>query len=127
MNSVQTAIRILETYQGKILFAYLFGSQARGEATVASDFDLAVYCAGSGPEEFFAVRLDLYGDLCRALRRNDVDILILNSANTILRDEVVRHGLLIYDRDSEARMDFEVKALHHALDFKSQRLAIMEA
>lgn len=126
MSQVQAAARVLASYRERILFAYLFGSRARGDATTNSDFDFAVYCTPGTPEGYFGIRLAVHADLCRALGRNDVDLLVLNTTtNLILLDEVVRHGTVLYDRDPEARMDFEVKALHRAMDFKAQRLAIM--
>lgn len=33
----------------------------------ASDLDIAIYCTGAGPEDFFGVKMDLNADLCRAL------------------------------------------------------------
>jgi len=37
----------------------------------------------------------------------------------------IRHGIVICDMDSNARENYEVTSLHQAIDFKTQRLAIM--
>ena len=125
-DALQDIIRILKSYQDKILFAYLFGSLARGEATSASDLDIALYCAGDGPAAYFDMKLALYAALCRVLQRNDVDIVMLNTTkNLILLDEIVRNGVVIYDKNPQARMAFELKTLLRVLDFKSHRQAIM--
>lgn len=117
---------VLEQYEKQLLFAYLFGSTARGESGPSSDIDIAVYFTRGTPESYFEEKLSLHADLCRALKRSDVDVVILNNAvNIILLDEIVRTGLVLYDRDPGARTDFELKILHHALDFRSHRLAVM--
>ena len=111
---------------GSIRFAYLFGSVAKGEVTPLSDTDIAVYLGDVDPDAVFDVKLSLHGDICRALNRNDVDLVILNTvANNMLIEDIIRHGLVIYDRDIDAREDYEVTSLHQAIDFKTQRLAVM--
>src|SRR3989304_3389948 len=63
---------------------------------------------------------------CRALNRNDVDLVVLNTvANNMLIEDIIRHGVVIYDHDIDAREDYEVTSLHQAIDFKTQRLAVM--
>jgi len=127
MDSLPTIRAIVNSYGKRISFAYLFGSQARGEATAGSDLDIAIHCADSGLEGRFSLKLDLNADLCRALGRNDVDILILNTAPTLLQEEVVRHGILLYAHDPAALIEYETNILHRAIDFKTQRLAVMGA
>lgn len=127
MNNQQTLRDIVNSYGKRISFAYLFGSQARGEATAASDLDIAIHCADADPGSRFALKLDLNADLCRALGRNDVDILILNTAPTLLQEEVVRYGILLYAHDPAALIEYETNIIHRAIDFKTQRLAVMGA
>jgi len=46
---VRNTTRVLEKYERQVLFAYLFGSSARGESTSSSDVDIAVFLpAGPG-------------------------------------------------------------------------------
>lgn len=111
---------------GSIRFAYLFGSVAKEEVAPLSDIDVAVYLSDVDPAAVFDVKLSLHGDICRALNRNDVDLVVLNTvANNMLIEEIIRHGVVIYDRDIDAREDYEVASLHQAIDFKTQRLAVM--
>lgn len=111
---------------GRVLFAYLFGSTAKGEVAPLSDIDVAVYLSEVDSGAFFDIKLSLHADLCRTLKRNDVDLVIVNNAaNTMLIEDIIRHGVVIYDRDIDAREGYEVMALHRAIDFKTQRLAIM--
>lgn len=109
-----------------IRFAYLFGSVAKGEVAPLSDIDVAVYISDVEPGALFDLKLSLHGDICRALNRNDVDLVVLNTvANNMLIEDIIRHGVVIYDRDIDAREDYEVTSLHQAIDFKTQRLAVM--
>lgn len=125
MNTLTRIKQILSTHGDRISFAYLFGSLARAEATAASDLDIAIYCRNGDPEQCFTTKLDLQADLCRALGRNDIDILVLNTAPIMLLDEVVRQGILLHEQEPAAREKFELNTLHQAIDFKSQRLAII--
>lgn len=129
MTSIEDIIKSLSTVferYGSIRFAYLFGSVAKGEVAPLSDIDVAVYLSNVDPGALFDIKLSLYGDICRALNRNDVDLVVLNTvANNMLIEDIIRHGVVIYDRDIEAREDYEVTSLHQAIDFKTQRLAVM--
>ena len=117
---------VFERHRGKVLFAYLFGSVARGEAAPLSDVDIAVYLEGGKGEAFFDDRISIHGDICRALKSNDVDLLVMNRAtNLILLEDIIRNGFVLFDRDPDLREEFELKVLHRAIDFREQRLAVM--
>ncbi|MFV1976554.1 MAG: nucleotidyltransferase domain-containing protein [Candidatus Scalindua sp.] len=117
---------ILEKYKDKVIFVYLFGSASQDTMQPLSDIDIAVFLSEDIRKSYFDTKLILYADFCRVLKRNDIDIVVLNtSTNIMLLDEVIRHGLVLYDRNSDLREDFEVKVLHQAIDFKEQRLAIL--
>jgi predicted nucleotidyltransferase len=105
----------------EIIFGYLFGSKAQGTDGALSDVDLAVYVQDARAFSF-SRKLTLQGDCCRALQRNNVDLVVLNQTrNLMLLEQIMLHGLIILDHDPGQRLDFEVKILHQALDFKQQR------
>lgn len=111
---------------GCIRFAYLFGSVAKGEVAPLSDIDIAFFISDVDSGAVFDLKLSLHGDICRALKRNDVDLVVLNTvANNMLIEDIIRHGVVIYDSDIDAREDYEVTSLHRVIDFKTQRLAVM--
>ena len=61
--------------------------------------DIAVFLSGDGRNPPL-MSSSLYADFCRALKRNDVDVVVLNIAvNLMLLDEIVRYGVVIYDAD----------------------------
>lgn len=114
---------ICEEYKDYLEFSYLFGSMAKGETAPSSDVDIALYFRHSiGKDRFFDLGLAVQSDMCRALKSDVVDVVILNTvANLMLLDEIVRHGIILFDGNEELREEFEVRALHRAMDFKEQR------
>lgn len=113
-------------YSDMLAAVYLFGSQARGEATDRSDLDLAVLLRPTAVSAAASHRFTLFAECSRALHRNDIDLIILNTANNlILKDEIIRAGIVLYDGDTDTRLDYELKTLHQALDFRYQRQMAM--
>lgn len=113
---------VFANYQEEIVAAYLFGSTAKGINGPSSDIDIAVLLRNHDNKSGSALRFRLYADLCRKLKRNDIDLVLLSlRGNLILNDEIVRNGQVLYASDDAAREDFELKLLHRCTDFKSQR------
>ena len=75
---------VFEKYRDKIICAYLFGSVAEAETSPLSDVDIAVFLSDGTRESNFDIKLSLYADFCRALKRSDVDVVILNTATNII-------------------------------------------
>ncbi|MDD2733768.1 MAG: nucleotidyltransferase domain-containing protein [Desulfuromonadaceae bacterium] len=113
---------VFSKYQQEIVSVYLFGSTAKGMTSPSSDIDIALLLHNTDKTSGAALKFSLYADLCRALKRNDVDIVLLNtSGNLILNDEIIRHGKVLYSTDDKAREAFELSVLHSSTDFKHQR------
>ncbi len=103
----------------KVEFAYLFGSIPQGSSGPLSDIDIAVYL---NKEPSLDEELDLHHFLSRELKTDSLDLVILNrSKNIILMDEIIRTGLLLFEKNPELREDFELNVIHDAIDFKEQR------
>jgi predicted nucleotidyltransferase len=103
-----------------VIAAYLFGSQATGSTTPLSDVDVAVILEPT-VESPGMIQVTLISDLTAALRRNDVDVVILNNAPPLLRHRATSRGRLIYCRDDAARAKFEAAALRGYVDTKPLR------
>ena len=113
---------IFANYQGEIVAAYLFGSMAKGESSPSSDIDIAILMSNAEKSNGAALKFRLYPDLCRKLKRNDIDLVLLSlSGNLILNEEIIRNGKVIFSTDDDAREMYEVSVLHRATDFKFQR------
>jgi uncharacterized protein len=100
--------RVVEDVAG-VVSVYLFGSVAAGRAHRQSDVDVAVLldpAAYPSPAARFEVRLDLTAVAVSALRRNDVDVLILNDTPPHLARDIVTRGLRVHVADGEAEHAF---------------------
>ena len=97
-----------------VVLAYLFGSQAEGRVTPLSDVDLAVLLPHNlAAYDKFRVQADLIGDCGQVLKRNDVDVVVLNDASPLLAFRVVKHGRVLY----------EDPVTHPAVKFAAQTLS----
>ena len=127
MEIRRTLAPVFEKMRGRIAVAYLFGSSATGEAGPNSDVDLAVLLKNGCPNAQFDLRLELYADCCRALKRNDVDVVVLNrTGNLFLLESVVRNGIVLFEEDAAFRAEYEVGVMHDFIDFKEHRKRVME-
>ena len=105
----------------EILDAYLFGSQARGDAGTLSDIDVAVFIdedlAEPGPYGYDA---ELITDLMTEMGTNDIDVVLLNQAPPLLYHRVLRDGKLLVTRDLAATTTRAGYALSRYFDFVPQ-------
>lgn len=121
-------IPVFNKYKGQVLFAYLFGSAAKDTQTPLSDIDIAVFLSDDRKKSFFDTKISLHADFCRIIKRNDIDVVVLNTAtNIILLEQIVSNGTVLLDADTDLRKEFEQKVLHHAIDFKEHRMTLMNA
>lgn len=117
---VRKLLKSLGRAHREIAALYLFGSQAEGKAGPISDVDVAVLLddARLTSRKQFDFHLNLIAEAMRACRRPDVDVVLLNKATPLLAYEVVRSGKLLFERDHERRVEYEVRAMQHYLDSK---------
>jgi predicted nucleotidyltransferase len=119
-NTLKDSLKCVCKKYPDIVFAYLFGSYATGEQTAMSDIDLAIYLKSESEFNFNKLLL-FHGDCCRALKRNDVDVLVLNTAkNLILLQDIILTGKIIYNANQTILDDFELRTLHAVHDFRER-------
>ncbi len=101
----------------EILEAYLFGSLSRGDAQAHSDVDVAVYL---DPEQRarggLGDAVELADALMSVLKRNDVDVVVLNDATPLLYHRVLRDGIRLFARNVATTTAREGYALSRYLD-----------
>jgi len=102
-----------------IKFLYLFGSFATGKENPMSDIDLALMVDQSKiDDDLTEFRLNLISDFMDILNRVDIDLVLLDSANLFLRYNVLKTGVLLFERDEYARKIFTFETVRDYLDFE---------
>jgi len=102
-----------------VVFAYLFGSQARGETGPLSDIDIGVYFgAAIASEERFDAHLAVLGELSDLFKTDAVDVVVLNDAPPLLAHRILKEGRLLFSADDKVRVEFETTAVLKYLDWK---------
>jgi len=97
--------------------AYIFGSVARGRTRPDSDIDVAVLVNPRAlAVDPLRYRLGLIADLEAALRRPDVEVVVLNEAPPLLAHRVLSQGRLVYQRSAAARVRFQVQTANRYSD-----------
>jgi predicted nucleotidyltransferase len=100
-----------------VLLAYVFGSQARGEAGPLSDVDVAVLFAPNlNKTDRFRKVIAVANELSVILQRDDVQVIDLNDASPLLRHRVYYDGQALFCPDDAVRVRFETTALRDYVD-----------
>ncbi|MFA4889108.1 MAG: nucleotidyltransferase domain-containing protein [Candidatus Omnitrophota bacterium] len=111
----------------KVKLAYLFGSQAKGNAAPESDFDIAVLFENS-PDDPLAIRetMDLCSDISKFFPKK-IDVVSLHYAPLLLKYEVVAHSRVLYCENETERINFEVAVIKEYIDEEPIRNLYNEA
>jgi predicted nucleotidyltransferase len=106
----------------EVRLAYLFGSRARGVARAESDFDIAVLLTpdAAAAERGGTIRR-LAAMLGREVSAAYVDLVVLNDAPALLRQRVLRDGVLLVQRSPEDRVRFAVRTIRDYQDGQVRR------
>ena len=111
----------------RIVVAYLFGSQARGDAVAGSDIDVAVLAedvtAGEDPPSI-ATAIRLADLLERELGSGPVEVVLLNDAPLPLAGRVVAEGKPFYSTDEPKRVAYESLVFRKFVDFDLMAAAL---
>jgi predicted nucleotidyltransferase len=127
LDRLKAAIAVV-LREAPVRFAYLYGSVARGEAHPGSDLDVAVMFERSVPaEERLSLELALGLALDAQLGRERADVRDLAGLPLVLRGRVVTEGALLFSRDEEGRVAFEVATRNEFFDFLPAYRAYQEA
>lgn len=115
-------IRIIAAAIPDVVAIYQFGSTVTGTTHPRSDIDLAVLAPR--PLEPLA-RFELQEQLARMLHR-DVDLVDLRAASTVMRMQVIAHGVRLAVFDPGAADCFETYAYSDYARLNEERRAILE-
>jgi len=100
-----------------ILCVYLFGSIVSGKQNKFSDVDIAILFDDSvRQEEYSQSGLSLIDALSAVLDKN-VDVVILNNANSFLKFRIIKTGIRVYERPNRGSRLFEARSVIEYFDF----------
>ncbi|MDG6244555.1 MAG: nucleotidyltransferase domain-containing protein [Methanolobus sp.] len=99
--------------------AYLFGSLAEGKGGALSDIDIGVYLSGTLTKaDRGRKRIELIGRLMSLLRSDRVDLVLINDVSPVLKFEIIRPNVLLFERDPDLKVDVEQRIMSVYLDWK---------
>lgn len=95
-----------------ILGAYVYGSKVSGKTSALSDLDIGILLKESvSPKRYFNLRLEIQGALGKILRKETVDLVILNEVSPLLAQNVVSRGKLIFFDNKDEVVNFACQTL----------------
>lgn len=122
----QDKISLLKDYFQKnpeVVFAFLFGSQAKKIAGKISDWDIAVYFRPQEDLEWeeterqYPQENKIWNDLIDILETDNVDLIILNRAPSNIAASAITEGTPLIIRDRGLFLDFMLVVTKEAEDF----------
>ncbi len=111
-SDIESLIEVFRQFP-EIRAVYVFGSAATGKRRPDSDLDLAVL---AGDESFQRRKLDVLTELTRQ-GFDTIDLVFLNTADTVTQYEAVRLNKLIYSTANFDRGSYYSKIVRLYLDF----------
>ncbi len=101
-----------------VLFAYLYGSYAKGLSHPFSDLDIAIFVEELNTKAFLDLDLSLALQFDEKLDRVvQSEVRILNHLPLVIKGSIVTEGELIYSRAEERRIEFETQVRLAYFDF----------
>jgi len=117
LTSIEHAVTKFLRSKREVQAAYIFGSLVTGRSRRDSDVDIAVLVSDRVMRKNpFQYRLELMTELMAILKRDDVDLILLNQAPPLLAHPVLKKGKLILERSASARVAFQVRTVNRYFD-----------
>lgn len=98
----------------EIEVAYIFGSVAQGKITPLSDIDIAILIDTDQIDENayrYGYKAEILSDFIKLLKTNDIDLVILNEVNTLLRHRVLYSGKILHSKNGKKRIVFQTTTI----------------
>jgi predicted nucleotidyltransferase len=103
-----------------VMLAYLFGSAAEGTALPSSDVDVALVfepnCDISAYDRM-KMEFDIAAEVEAKCKIKEADVRSIDSAPLAVKGAVLTEGILLYSRNEEFRVDYEVYIRKMYFDF----------
>jgi len=120
LTSLQQYIFEIIQQDSNIFAVYVFGSAARGQEKDSSDIDLAFLLDEEQyKQDAFMATSPAYMAAAKASMKFDrkTDVVILNSASIEMAYQIITSGIIIYEKDKEQRLEYEIKIRGMYFDF----------
>jgi len=124
---IKELVREYFSGQKDVVCAYLFGSTVTGKTHEASDVDIAVLFQPSLPQEEQSSRSLLIMDELSQILSKDIDVVVLNSANSFLKFQVIKNGLRICEDEERKSRGFEARTIMEYFNFLPIKNRLEEA
>lgn len=121
INEIENILKEYFQRQPEIEVAYIFGSVAQGRTSALSDIDIAIIIDRQQIKEEtyrYGYKSEILTHLMKLLKRNDVDLVILNDSKTLLKHRVLYFGRLIYSKNERKRIAFQTSTIDQYNDYK---------
>jgi predicted nucleotidyltransferase len=118
----QKIVDLITLYYPNTKLIYLFGSQASGQSTKNSDWDIAIF---NSEKLQHLDRWELSESLCNLLN-SEVDLVDLLQASTVLQMQIVSTGKLLFDANNYADA-FEMQVFSMYGHLQESRSEIIES
>jgi uncharacterized protein len=113
LDAIARALSPLDEVQA----ALLFGSRATGRARPDSDVDVAVLLSPDSKADGLGLRR-LVGALTDEIAADRLDVVILNGAPPALAFQVLKHGVVAFERDARPLHRFRVRTYGAHADYE---------
>jgi len=113
-----------------VLLAYAYGSVAAGCPTPLSDVDIALVLApdcGLDAYQRFMLELDIAAEIERHRDIKNADVRSINTAPLRVQGQVLTKGQLLYSKDTDFRVAYEVRTRKRYFDFQPVLAMMREA
>ena len=102
---------------------YLFGSYAQGLQNEQSDIDIAVlFSIKKTKKEIF----DMSQNLAVTLN-SDIDLISLNEADTDIKIQIIKKGILLFENEKDFHLGFEMRLLKEYQMLNEERSVVLES
>ena len=108
----------------EVVFAYLFGSLAKGKPTPLSDVDIAIFLTDG--IDVAETKLEILGRLVDILQTDEIDLVVLNTASLPLINNILKYHKLIVDKKPFDRHRFESLAMRKYFDFSIKESTMLK-
>jgi len=116
--------------ESPVMIAYLYGSVADGFALPFSDVDIALVFepdCGLSAYERMLLEFDVAAEIERRCDIREADVRSIDTAPLTVQGQVLTQGVLLYSRDEDIRVEFEVNTRKRYFDFQPIETAMREA